>query len=320
MDSAVKRVPFLIEADPELAVWAAPFIADIGERKRLLAAYRVAAPRPILASLPLALSLGLIAEDEAVEELFAAADIDLSTLRALHVALRTPQSRAAASSRAAAFSGRIADDGDGDEIPETVVEYRGGMPFSLAHDADQDGIMELMLEFSDGLPVGGRAAYGVDAADERAYVDLTWERYPFVLSALAGTAVYHFPPAGFPFAPVRLEPMLPLAPVLYPRIDMPSDRLTERSLLSFASALERPGSSAPDAVERIEYRAGVPLYSVETVGGITASLTEFHDGYPVYSRLDRDLDGKFDAVRRYRPMSFDVSSLELDDDLERSSR
>lgn len=320
MDVALKRLPFLIEADPVLTVWAAPFIADLAERKRVIAAYRAAAPDPVAASLPLAVSLGLLDEEDAASELFAAAEIDISVLRSLHAALRSPRAREKVTSLLKAFAGTIVDDSDGDEVAETTIAYRDGLPVSLSYDADQDGLMELTLEFADGLPIHGRVAFGVDSAGDRSYADLTWERFPFVASTRAAAAVYYFPPAGFPFAPVRFAPILPYASVLYPEIESPLARLTERSLLSFASALERAGTLAPGAIERIEYRAGVPLRAVETVGGITASITDFEDGYPVLTRLDRDLDGRFDATKRYRPRSIDVSTIELDQSIERSTR
>jgi tetratricopeptide (TPR) repeat protein len=67
--SALKRLPFLVEDDPDLAYIASPFIADREEAARYVAAYRAAGdPNP--ASLPQALFLGLVGDEQAVNELF----------------------------------------------------------------------------------------------------------------------------------------------------------------------------------------------------------------------------------------------------------
>jgi tetratricopeptide (TPR) repeat protein len=79
MDMAIRRIPFLLEADPELAWMAVPFISDIEEARRLLANYRAGGIphiqnrdfRPHPASIALALDLGLIDDRQAADELFS---------------------------------------------------------------------------------------------------------------------------------------------------------------------------------------------------------------------------------------------------------
>ncbi|MDR1317996.1 MAG: hypothetical protein LBJ90_00095, partial [Treponema sp.] len=70
MDTALRRLPFLLDSDPDLAWMAAPFMRDTEEARRMVSAYRAGGfSNP--ASLPVSLNLGLIGDAEAVEELFA---------------------------------------------------------------------------------------------------------------------------------------------------------------------------------------------------------------------------------------------------------
>ena len=67
---ALRRLPFLVEDDPDLAYIASPFIADREEAARYLAAYR-SAGNADPAGIPQALFLGLIGDEQAVNELFS---------------------------------------------------------------------------------------------------------------------------------------------------------------------------------------------------------------------------------------------------------
>jgi len=81
LELALKRLPFLLEADPELAWLAASFMRDTEQAKRYVLAYRAGGipsvqnsnfiPSP--PSVPVALNLGLIDDTGAVEELFSGA-------------------------------------------------------------------------------------------------------------------------------------------------------------------------------------------------------------------------------------------------------
>jgi tetratricopeptide (TPR) repeat protein len=65
----LRRLPLLLDEDPDLAYKALPFIRDSGEARRLIAAYRASGnPSPL--SLPPALNLGRVSEIQAIEELF----------------------------------------------------------------------------------------------------------------------------------------------------------------------------------------------------------------------------------------------------------
>ncbi|WP_461246827.1 tetratricopeptide repeat protein, partial [Treponema sp. R6D11] len=87
LELALKRLPFLQEADPELAWLAAPFIRNVDDARRSAASYRSGnlsndenfKPNP--ASIPVALNLGLIDDKTAIEEFFPAVTENEPTIK-----------------------------------------------------------------------------------------------------------------------------------------------------------------------------------------------------------------------------------------------
>ncbi|MDR2470732.1 MAG: hypothetical protein LBD09_01310, partial [Treponema sp.] len=71
--------------------------------------------------------------------------------------------------------------------------------------------------------------------------------------------------------------------------------------LSFSGAVERPSGKFPGGLERVELDAGIPLRSTVYLEGRTAAETEFRAGTPLVERLDLDLDGRLETIRRYGP-------------------
>lgn len=324
VDTAIRRLPYLLDADPSLAVSAAPFIGDVAERRRLVAAYRAAGGKGA-ASIAAALDLGLIDDDAAVAELFSQEAVDVQRFLSVYRMLRGADARKSFASSLAAYSGVVQDDFDGDGFPESVTRYERGGLMSFAFDADQDGIPEWSFRFSDGLPVSADVALSFDAAnesvparpasrDDRTWALVKWERYPYVSSISLGGETFSFAPAAFPFSPIRLDRLLPDAETRIPRTDAVSPRLTERSLYSFASSLERPGHLARGTVERIEYANGVPLRSRERLGGIDVGISEFANGMLVLRKFDLDADGRVETIERYEGKTGALVSVETDFD------
>jgi hypothetical protein len=53
-------------------------------------------------------------------------------------------------------------------------------------------------------------------------------------------------------------------------------------------------------VEWIDLRRGIPLRAAEVLEGRPVSVTEFNRGKPVSQRVDLDLDGRMETIRRFR--------------------
>jgi hypothetical protein len=168
MDTALRRLPYVVETEPRLAFLAAPFIKDPEEARRLLGAYR-GIRRPLPGSVPASLSLGLIDGITAAEELFAPPDfeagasgeavIDRDLIQAVFDLLKDEDSRIFFKEKLFRFSGIIAADADQDGIPESRARYREGVLEEYSRDADQDGLAELKVFFdAGGLPLWAEQA------------------------------------------------------------------------------------------------------------------------------------------------------------------
>jgi tetratricopeptide (TPR) repeat protein len=323
---ALRRLPVLLEADPELAYLALPFIADLEEARRLLGAYR-AVGRPNPASIPGALRLGMLDDIRALEELFfpppsspapsGLRTLDRSLLQSVWGLLRSPEGRDRFRRNLLAYSGVINEDGDGDGYDEMVTRYQNGILDSYSLDADQDGLPELRIRFAGGSPEwteavmlpersGESFAYPV-SDEERDRMGLRWERYPFVLWAERRGVRYIPRPLEFSYAPLRFSDFFG---ILYPEPDA-QPLLSRRALVSFSQFIERRGNF-DGSVERVELDRGIPRRAVETFSGQVVSVTEFRLGRPITQSIDQDLDGRIETLRRFRP---GPAMEELDDSL-----
>jgi tetratricopeptide (TPR) repeat protein len=317
-ETALSRLPFLLDADPFLAVLAYPFVRDSRERRDLIAAYRAeghVSPR----SVGPALELGLIADADAAAELFSYPSVDLKTLRSVFSLLRDDDGRSRFSRTAAAYSGTVSEDADGDGRSEARTVYAAGTIASFSYDSDQDGIPEVSVDFRDGLPVAARVAASLSVEPnagllsagrpvasrpagegERVFARVAWSRYPYASEAELDGVKYEYAAREFPLAPLTLNRLVPSGDARIPQADPLAFRLTERSLLSFAAAVEREGELAPGSVERVSFVRGVAVRAVETLKGAVIARTEFDRGRPAARYLDLDLDGRMEAVQRFR--------------------
>lgn len=318
VETALSRLPALVEVDPLLAVLAYPFVRDRGERRSLIAAYRAAGNRSPRSIGP-ALDLGLESDADAVTELFSYPSLDLSVLRSVFSLLRSDQGRDLFARSAAAYSGVVTEDSDRDGRPESRTTYASGEIRSFLYDADQDGIPELSVDFRDGLPVEASVAAALVpepapgllsssrpaaarpvSSGERVRARVLWGPYPYVQSAELEGVRYEYAPRDFPLSPLKLSRLTSATDTRLPQVDPRSFRLTDRSLLSFASAIERPGSLADGAVERVRFVRGVAIGAVESLSGAVIARTEYDRGRPTVRYVDMDLDGRMETLQRFR--------------------
>ncbi|MDR2758776.1 MAG: hypothetical protein LBB78_05305 [Spirochaetaceae bacterium] len=327
---ALRRLPVLLEMDGELAYAAVPFIADLDMARRFVAAYRaVGEPNP--ASIPAALELGLIDEDQAMNELFfprflissqkpGELMVDRALLLSVWELLRTPESRDRFSRNLSAFSGVIMDDGDQDGYPEAKTSFSGGLAESYFYDPDQDGLAELLISFNQGVPEQGilvvsphapafsgdprGEAFAYPVKDEdRIKGVVHWEQYPAVRLVFLEGIKYVPRPFEFFYSPVIF---IDFAGSSLPERDPLASRITRHTLVSFSLYIERPGRNFDKALERVDFDRGIPQRAVEFLDEQIVSETEFRSGRPAAQRVDLDLDGRMETMRRFRE---DLSSL-----------
>jgi hypothetical protein len=308
LETVIRRLVVLLEDDPELAWMAAPFMRDTAEARRLVSAYRaVNIPDP--ASLPVALNLGVVDEEIALEELFrygsSAGYLNLALLDDVWELLRHDQARAIFRRNLSVFTGVITEDADRDGIPETFAEYYRGTLRRVTYDQLQGGIPDLEVIFEAGNP---HFALALLPGTNHQRAALRWERFPAVLEVRVDDVRYIPRPLEFHFLPFRFVEIWGSG-VLFPRRDPLCPPLTRRVLAMQSYRIERPSREFRGGVEIVELSQGIPIRAREFVGDLMVSETDFLRGRPQLQRLDLNFDGRLDTFRwfrrPYRPMELE---------------
>jgi len=329
LELALKRLPFLQEADPELAWLAAPFIRNTDDARRSAAAYRSGSLsndknfKPNTASVPVALNLGLIDDKTAIEEVFSAVTENESALKKeiiidTYKLLRSEEGRDIFTRKLLTFSGFIIIDDDNDGYIENAVHYNAGFidyltdnnsnnDFSFTVNFGQDNNPEKVSTFVSKN----------DSSREKSLsrrINLQWERYPSVKQADLENETFKFGPVFFSYAPIKfieLGGSDKLTGLLYPELAYQYITVTYKALLSFCSSYSRPSLEIDGAAETIYMDSGVILRAVETLSGRQVSVTEFEKGLPVVQHIDIDLDGRMETIRRFRrpPANYEMENI-----------
>jgi len=318
LELALKRLPFLQEADPELAWIAAPFIRNVDDARRSVASYRSGSLsnnvnfKPNTDSIPIALNLGLIDDKTAIEEVFPAVtenepaikkDLIIDTYKLL----RSEEGRDSFTRKLLVFSGFIITDDDNDGYVENTVHYKTGFIDYLI-DNLSNNILSFKVDFgpdNDPEKVSVFISKNNSSRERNLSrrIDLQWERYPSVKQAELENETFKFGPVFFSYAPIKfieLGGSDKLTGILYPAPVYQYIPLTYNALLSFCSSYSRPSLEIDGAAETIYMDRGVILRVIETKNGRQVSVTEFEKGLPVVQRIDIDLDGRMETIRRFR--------------------
>ena len=323
LNLALRKLPFLLEADPELAWIAAPFIRDIEDARRYTASYRAGGiPNirnrdffPSAGSISIALNLGLINDTEAADELFSGnrgfnsplppgikADgnpvLDKRIITEVYDLLRSEAGRELFTEKLLSFSGLIISDEDNDGYFDSRVFFNTGVIRKFEFDRNQENTFDIQISFSaNGVPV--TAEYPVTGNVQAAAV--VWERYPSVRQAVLAQEKFIFPPGDFQFTPVSfvvLGGSKSRSGLPYPVLTQWTE-LTRRSMVSFCANITRPSIEFNGAVEQVFFQQGFPWQAVEILNGNKLSVTEFEKGIPVIQYIDLDLDGRMETIRHF---------------------
>jgi len=262
----------------------------------------------------------LLDDTAAVEELFSVPEInsvvpqgvafqndpvlDVGVMNDVYGLLRGDEGRNFFMEKLLSFTGIITSDDDRDGYIDSRAYYRSGIVREYAYDINHDSVFDLRILFSaDGVPVSAKIPVTGNSPAE-----IQWERYPSVrqITLPARTPylqeTFLFRPADFQYMPVNLvifggsnKYAGPAYPVLMPQYL----ETTRRALVSFCFGIKRPSAEFEDATEEIFLENGVLLRAVETINEKQVSVTEFERGAPVIQRLDMDLDGRMETIRRF---------------------
>ena len=340
LNLGLRRLPFFLETDPELAWIAAPFMNNIEEARRLVASYRAGGiysvqnrdfmPNP--GSITAALNLGLLGDIEAAEELFSGSRgynnplpanihsngypvLEKNVIINVYNSLGSDEGRGAFTQKLHSFSGYIIFNDDNSGFINSRSFYNSGVIREIAFDVHHDNIFDLRILFSaDGFPVSAE----VPVVGNFSSADIQWERYPSVRQAVLAKERFQYRPAEFQFAPVSFTTIggsASLAGLAFPVLSSQYE-LTRRTLVSFSASIQRPSVEFDGAIEQIFLDRGFPLQAVEVLNGNQVSVTEFEKGIPVIQYADLDLDGRMETARRFHSPGHDYpwpdSELEFD--------
>jgi hypothetical protein len=331
VDTALKRLPVLLKVDGELIRFAAPFISDIEEARRLVSIWRApqlsnkeqsskaeAARRAaLLASLPISLEIGLLDEETAINELFdykaagnaAPLELDRDVLFSVWRLLRTDDARDMMRGKLSSFSGAITGDENNDGFTDSRAEYKSGVIVSYSRDAGQDGVNELLILFGDGWPVNAELAYMDGAEINAVSVLLVWDVYPALREAVFEGTRYIFRPMEFNYPAVRFET---LGGILLPEAGAFDGGFSKQMVLHYTYLMEQPGKNFRGSIEQIECNGGIALSAKEYLDGVLCAETSYKNGQPFLQRIDLDLDGRLETTRRFKLIDGIVLSSEFE--------
>jgi tetratricopeptide (TPR) repeat protein len=342
LELSFRRLPFLLEADPELTWIAAPLMRDTAAARRFVAAYRAGGishiqnrdfmPHP--GSIPVALNLGLINDIQAAEELFGGSRginnplpfetvpdgnpvLESSIIRDTFYLLRSEEGRDFFTQKLLSFSGIIICDNDRDGHFESHTFYSSGVITQFKYDKNQDNVFDLVISFNaSGEPA--RAGFLVTGFSIPALIN--WEyglfshdkrsSYPSVSSVELVNETFLFRPADFQYAPVAFTTLggsRNFAGLVFPRVSHQYLELTRRTLASFAANVSRPSAEFAGATEQIFLERGIPWQAVEVLNGRLVSIKEFERGFPVLQYVDMDQDGRMETIRRFHRPGHELS-------------
>ncbi|MDR2467356.1 MAG: hypothetical protein LBD22_00140 [Spirochaetaceae bacterium] len=290
-------------AGGQMLFHAASFISDEAQARRLLQAALARHPGlPPADALPVLLNLGVLDEETAISVLFDethgrkldSAPISVALLQAVYALLRTMGARDYFLGRLGAFTGVIGEDSNNDAIFESFAAYKNGILVSWMNDSAQERETTLELQCAAGEPVSVRLR-----AFEGPPYQIVYESYPAVKTVVQGAQVYYFIPDSFFFSPVVFEPVCDDTGIRFPRRNTGETLLTDRTLFSFATIIERPSREFTGAVEELHLFDGIISFSVEKFQGALVSETVYQNGIPLYQRVDVELDGRLETIRHF---------------------
>jgi len=297
LELALKRLPFMLETDPDLAWMASALIWDLDEARRLTGAYRaIRYPHP--SSIPIALNLGLIDDDTAINELFAEMQdgkvktINREIVEETYRLLRSEEGRVSFTEKLSAFTGIIEADIDRDWYIDTFVSYKSGSIEKFQYNNNLYNYSNYNIIFDlNNVPVTCNG-----------FMEVFWERYPSVEKIIIDNEVFLFGPVFFQYAPLRFTQIggsNHIAGLIYPEY-LEQSIITRRSILSFCSGITRSSLEIDGAQEKIYMSRGVMQQVIEEINGKQISVTEFQRGLPVVQYIDLDQDGRMETIRHFR--------------------
>jgi len=283
----------LKSVDPSVLAALAPYASSADRARLMLREYRAAGGRDA-DSTALALRYGLIDERRAISELLSG-DYrpTVSALESVYSLLASDESRSAFGREFAGYTGAVYRDDDRDGYPESVTEYRDGLPSSWSLDADQDGEPEFAASFDSGAPARLSARSGSTT------VVVAYAPWPYAENVsyadTSGSRMYSFGPSSMPLPLLSLSRIAGLAGAPYAvsrsGYGLPTEAAAKRAAYAMIESGPRGASTT------VELSDGQASRSWWVDEWRRVGRTVYRNGVPDDERMDVDADGRFESRR-----------------------
>lgn len=291
----------------EVIYYAACFLSDFDNARRLLRAHLARTGIPPIKALTVLLNLGVYDEETAIDALFLPTQptIDVDIAKEIYGLLRSDAAKDYFMGRLAVFSGILGEDRNGDGIFELLANYDTGMCSKVRIDAAQSRDKPIVINCKAGIVLDS------EAGD----FHFVYDAYPSVRRADMPDETFYFSPDEFFFAPVRFDPLCEDDGILFPNRIENAPAVSRRSLYAEARRVERPSAEFDGAVETLNLVHGSKVHAQEELDGKIVSETFFQNGTPLYQRVDTELDGRLETIRYFKRLAsgeFAVDYVEVD--------
>ncbi len=301
-DDFIRVLPYVSMEDPDVTLYALPFVTDGDDRIRLLQSYRVAGNRHSLSPV-YALRDGLVSEAAAFEEIqtYAASGMDFSVFREFALLLSDDETRKEVGAWLDSYDGLFFWDVNGDGITDLTVQYESGRPSSVVFDDNQDGVETFSALCDTGVPYEVRLNTG-----DGENLTVSYGVFPAVSRVRSGEddspVLYDMVPGRLLWTPVDMEAVsIPVLedPFYVPIVRQGPLRLDETALAFSAYSIEKPSAERSGARIRFNMLDGVPVSAVSSVNGMPYAYTVFEEGIPIFRNVDTENDGFYEVTEKY---------------------
>ncbi len=313
------------ELDPSLLLLASPFETKSEENIRRIKIYRstnMPTNKPCTSeellyysySALLALRYGIINEETAVDEFFhltsyynnpISKEVNLihtayeSHLEELLKLVVTARIRAKIKKRLDTYHGLILDDKNNDLIVNSKIYYRNGRPWSAEFNDSQDGYPEYIVKCSFGVP---DIIYG-----KRNNYELRYDNYPFLKEAEINKKAYKLLPQEVKWQPLFMEKV---NLKLYKPSELKDaffslktaknkNPIQEKDIIGKTIFSVEDEKSVEGGKKTVYYEKGIPSKDDVKVGGEIYSATNYKNGLPLVTTVDKDGDKYFETKIEY---------------------
>ncbi len=276
----------------------ASYFLENPQKERYLKEYRLSEKKNPL-YIAAFLEVGLLSEQEAVNELFAVAEkqIDGSVFFEILSLIKSTDSLLSIAENLETFSGTLLFDENRDKEYDFNVVYKYGRPYSITYDENSDGLPNWYSELDYGNPVK------LNFYEQN--VELYYSRYPYISNVLLlddkETMEIQLIDGSVDWKPFSMEqiPIINNLVFYLPSLENNTEFISRNLFLQNASEILVIDGENDDRAIRFSMRDSLPKTSVYTRNGNPYAYGFFEDGLLIFRNVDNDKNGSYELSEMY---------------------